>query len=103
MPKVSGKPKAKRRWSGETIRRRGVRAVVDAMRLSKQCQQLSREHACHMEEIRIISQYLRQVLLLNKTLRQLVERENDQPLSNGNTWMSNGASHSQKRTSRERQ
>jgi uncharacterized lipoprotein YmbA len=105
MPKRSGKSKLKRAWSEEEIRQRGVRAVVAALRLSKEYRQLSRERACHLEEARILRRYVNQVRSLNKTLRQLLAREKDELLSdagNGNTWLHNGASHSQKRRSRQR-
>lgn len=105
MPKVSGESKLKRTWSEETIRRRGVRAVVAALRLSKEYRQLSRERACHLEEAKILRRYLDQVRSLNKTLRELLKREKDQLLSNAgnsNTWMHNGATLPSKRSSRKR-
>jgi hypothetical protein len=105
MPKTSGKTKLKRAWSEEEMRQRGVRAVVAALRLSKEYRQLSCERACHMEDARILTRYLKQVRSLNKTLRELLAREKEQLLShagNGNTWMHNGASHSEKHRSRTR-
>jgi len=103
MAKLHSKPKPKVQWSEETIRRRGVRAVVAALRLSKEYQQLSRERACHIEEARILKRYLERVRSLNRTLRELLKREKAQPLShpgNGNPWMHNGDSRPAIRSSR---
>jgi hypothetical protein len=106
MPKVSGKSKLlERTWPEEELRQRGVRAVVAALRLSKEYRQLSRERACHLEEAKILRRYLDQVRSLNKTLRELLERQKGQLLSNtanGNTWMHNGDSHPPKRSYRKR-
>jgi len=96
MAKLPSKPKPKVRWSEETIRRRGVRAVVAALRLSKEYQQLSREHACHLEETKILKQYLKQLGSLNRSLRKLVNRQNNRSVSNsgdGNSWMTSSESH----------
>jgi hypothetical protein len=90
MAKLHSKPKPKGRWSEETIRRRGVRAVVAALRLNKEYQQLSLEHACHLEETRLLKKYLKQIGSLNRSLRNLVKMQNKQSASNsgnGNSWM----------------
>ena len=90
MPKSQGKPKAKRRWSGETIRRRGVRAVVAGLRLGKECQRLLREHACHLEETEIRQGYLEYAGALNKSLREANKERREQTVrsnGNGNSWM----------------
>lgn len=93
MGKLRPNPKRKGRWSQETIRRRGVRAVVAAMRLNKECQQLRREHACHLEETIILRRYVEKIRAVNKSLRELLRRRMKQkpPItSNGNSWMNNG-------------
>jgi hypothetical protein len=105
MAKLHSKPKPKVQWSEETIRRRSVRAVVAALRLSKEFKQLSRERACHLEEARILKRYLNQIRSLNTTLRELLKQRNGQNGSRmemANAWRHHGNSHSEKRNSRQR-
>jgi len=96
MAKLHPKPKPKERWSEETIRQRGVRAVVAAMRLNKEHRRLSLEHACHVEETRVLRKYLQQLRTLNKSVRELLKQRNDSRArytKNHNPWMNNGDSH----------
>ena len=98
MSKGQGQPKAKRRWSGETIRRRGVRAVVAGLRLRKACQRLLREHACHLEETTIRQGHLKSARALNKSLREVIKGQREQIVcsnGSGNSWMT--ANHAESR------
>jgi len=72
------------------------------MRLSKEYQRLSRECACYLEQAKVLKRYVKRVSYLNATLRKLLATQKDQSgfnTENDNTWMQNGGSHSQKRTS----
>jgi hypothetical protein len=105
MAKLHSKPKPKVQWSEEEIRQRGVRAVVAALRLSKEYRQLSLERACHIEEARILRRYLNQIRSLNTTLRELLKQRNGQngpTMEMVNAWRRNGDSHSERRNSRQR-
>src|SRR5690242_6402213 len=84
-------------WSDEEMRQRGVRAVVAAMRLSKQHRELSLEHACYVEEARILTEYLKELRSLNNAVRELLKHRNEHRASRTklrNPWLANGASHS---------
>jgi hypothetical protein len=96
MPKSSRKSNLERVWSKEEIRQRGVCAVIAAMRLNEEHRRLSLEHAYHVEETRILTEYLEQIRSLNQAARELIKRRNGQDASNTktrNTWMNNGYSH----------
>lgn len=71
------------------MRRRGVRAVVAAMRLNKECQDLRHEQACHLQETKILREYINELRSLNKSLRQLLHIRKGERLSNNgnhNSW-----------------
>ena len=89
MAKVRPKPTGKVRWSDETIRRRGVRAVVAALRLKKECELLRREHAIYLGEVMIGRRQLEDARTLNKFLRELRKRQETHTVrinGNGNSW-----------------
>jgi hypothetical protein len=96
MAKLPSKPKPKVRWSEETIRQRGVRAVVAAMRLNKEHRRLRLENACYVEETRVLRKYLEQLRAVNSAVRELLkQRKNSsaRDTKNHNPWMNNGDSH----------
>jgi len=72
------------------------------MRLGKQYRELSYEHACHLEETRILTEYVKELRTLNNAVRELLKQRNEPRASKAkmrNTWMANGASHSLKHKS----
>ena len=86
MAKPPNKPKPKLHWSEEILRQRGVRAVVDCMRLNKEHQRLSCENARRVQETRILKEYLSQLRKLNKCLRELVKLRVPHN-QNGHSWL----------------
>jgi len=97
MAKLHPKPKPKEKWSEEELRRRGVRAVVAAMRLNKEHRRLSLERACCCERNRVLIEYIKQLRSLNQAARELIKRRKDSRARNSkvqNTWMNNGDSYS---------
>jgi len=77
------------KWSGETIRRRGVRAVVDALRLNREHKQLSSLRAQHFEENRTLRISLQHLAALNGILRQFIRQHNGRGAftqKTGNYW-----------------
>jgi hypothetical protein len=71
MPKLRHAPKPKVRWSQETLRRRGVRAVVECMRLNKECQRVRHESADCVQESINLRRYVEKVRGVNQALRAL--------------------------------
>jgi hypothetical protein len=67
---------SKRKWSQETIRRRGVRVVVAALRLKKEHEQLSSVHAGHITEKRSIEASLKNLASRNDALRKAIKQRN---------------------------
>jgi len=68
-------PEQNVQWTDEIIRQRGVRAVVAAMRLKKQCQELPREHRRYLEEIVHSADDLNIVNALHQSVRRLYKVE----------------------------
>src|SRR5436190_23971533 len=92
MAKLRPKPKPKVRWFKETLRRRGVRAVVDCMRLNKECQRLRHQSADCVQESMNLRCYIEKVRSLNQALRELLRQRKKQRVpgaENGNAWMNN--------------
>jgi hypothetical protein len=87
--------KAKRNWSQETIRRRGVRAVVAGLRLKKEHQQLASEHAGHIAQTKSISTSIRHLESLTNRLREVIKQrkaQNGFTQKTGNSWNHRGNS-----------
>ena len=76
-------------WSAETIRRRGVRAVVDGLRLRRQREQLVSERAYYFKENRMLRAHLQHLTALNGILRDFIHRHNGHQVftqKTGNYW-----------------
>lgn len=77
------------KWSAETIRRRGVHAMVDALRLSKEHRQLSFQLADQLAENRNLRVYLQHLRALNESLRVFIQQHNGHGAfaqKTGNSW-----------------
>jgi len=72
MGQVLCKSQSKIQWSAETIRRRGVRAVVAMLRLNKQLHELRREQHRRLEETKKLADLLR---TLGESLRAVHKLE----------------------------
>jgi hypothetical protein len=84
--------KAKRKWSQETIRRRGVRAVVAGLRLKKEHQELASDHAGHIKETRSLEASLKHLASRNDALRKAIKQRNGASgftQKTGNSWNHN--------------
>ena len=95
MAKVSPQPKPTDQWSKEQLRQRGVHAVVEALRLHKEHQKLSRRHADYRKVTEVLLRYLEQVQVTNQTLRALLKQQNSpnlRTMGKGNTWVNNNHS-----------
>jgi hypothetical protein len=67
--------KAKRKWSQETIRRRGLRAVVAGLRLKKEHQELSCSCAACLKETAALRAKMKRVASRTKTLAKIAKRQ----------------------------
>jgi hypothetical protein len=66
--------KANQKWSEETIRRRGVRAVVAGLRLKKQYLGVSSKCAVRMEEAALLHAEVKRLASRNKALAKSIKR-----------------------------
>ena len=76
-------------WSAETIRRRGVRAVVTGLRLRKQHAELVSQRANHFEENRLLRAHLHHLTALNGVLREFIHGHDGREVftqKTGNYW-----------------
>ena len=81
--------KAKRKWSQEAIRRRGVRAVVAGLRLKKEHQELASSQAGHVKETRSLEASLKDLAARNVALREVIDRRkahDNFTQKTGNSW-----------------
>jgi len=74
MAGPSGQGTLKGKWSGETIRRRGVHAMVAALRLRKEQQGLLLELAVTREKSRLLQLALKRIRARQETLRKRMQR-----------------------------
>lgn len=75
MRRLSGEPHQKVQWSDETIRLRGVRAIVAAMRLGKECRELRRENSRCLQETITCADEVNLLGALNRSLREALKGE----------------------------
>lgn len=94
MLRLLGRSKPKAQWCAETIRRRGVRAVVAMLRLKNEHEQLRREHHRHIEETVSHMTLLRALRESLRAARKLEGRNGASKEEIRNTWLTSDRPHS---------
>jgi len=95
MAKVPRLPKATGHWSKEKLRQRGVRAVVEMLRLRQQHAKLCHDLAGHFKVSEVVARELAEARLANQSLCAAAkERNNAGVCSMGkrNFWLNDNRS-----------